>query len=142
MVSRVLARKMADLSSWVSDQLHDVLGFSDKHTTEYLISLAKSATDSQSLVRRISEGFDVDKKMIGFANDLWAKVPHKQQAENPYRARERALVEQQQKFANYSMVSDDDDDGELYEAKRKGVSKKDKKRKHLRKVCHVLLLLL
>lgn len=136
----VIAFKMANLSNWVSDQLHDVLGFSDKNTTEFLISLAKNASDSQALVRKISEGFDVNERVIDFAANLWSKVPHKQQTENPYRVRERVLnIEQQQKFMNYALVSDDEDDDDQYEAKGRS-SKKEKKRKHLRKVSQFMYL--
>ena len=125
---------MADnLKSWVSDRLHDVLGFSDKYAAEFLLSLAKNATSHESLVDKISEGFSVDKKMSAFAAELWDKVPHKVDRRVLYRAREKAFIEQQQKNASYKLVSDDDDDDddEHYQEKAK-TSKKDKKRKHLR----------
>ena len=123
---------MSGLTTWVSDKLHDVLGFSDKHTVEYLIGLAKNSASPESLVQRVSEGLDVDNKMASFAAELWSKMPRKvQPAEHPYRAKERALIEQRQRFTGYSLVSDDDEDEEqLIRAKK---SKKDIKRKHLRK---------
>lgn len=120
---------MAELTTWVSDKLHDVLGFSDKNTAEYLIGLARNSTSPESLVQRVSEGFDVDKKMASFTAELWSKLPHKTQpVEHPYRAKERALVEQRQKFTGYALVSDDDEDEEIQTKE----SKKDRKRKHLR----------
>ena len=123
---------MSELTTWVSDKLHDVLGFSDKYTVEYLIGLAKNSTSPESLVQRVSEGLNVDNKMASFAAELWSKMPRKAQpAEHPYRAKERALVEQRQRFTGYTLVSDDDEDEEqLIRAKE---SKKDIKRKHLRK---------
>ena len=127
------SNKMAELTTWVSDKLHDVLGFSDKHTVEYLIELAKNATSPDSLVQRVSEGFSGDDKMASFASELWGKLPHKSQpAEHPYRAKERALIEQREKYMKYTLISDDDDDDEelLNEAKE---PKKDRKRKHLRR---------
>ena len=126
------SNKMAELTTWVSDKLHDVLGFSDKHTVEYLIELAKNATNPDSLVQRVSEGFSGDDKMASFASELWGKLPHKSQpAEHPYRARERALSEQREKYMKYTLVSDDDDDEELLNKATE--SKKDRKRKHLRR---------
>ena len=123
---------MADLTTWVSDKLHDVLGFSDKYTVEYLIGLARNSASPESLVQRVSEGLNVDNKMASFAAELWSKLPHKvQPAERPYRARERALIEQRQKFTGYSLVSDEDEDEE--QLTRNNESKKDKKRKHLRR---------
>ena len=123
-------RNMAELTTWVSDKLHDVLGFSDKYTAEYLIGLAKTSTNPESLVQRVSEGLNVDDKVASFALELWSKLPHKSQlAEHPYRAKERALIEQREKYMGYSLVSDDDDDEEPLTME----SKKDRKRKHLRR---------
>ena len=123
---------MSELTTWVSDKLHDVLGFSDKYTTEYLIGLARTSASRESLVQRVSEGLNVDSKLASFAAELWSKMPRKTQpAEHPYRAKERALIEQRQKFTGYALVSDDDEDEEqLIRAKN---SKKDMKRKHLRR---------
>lgn len=124
--------KMSELTTWVSDKLHDVLGFSDKYTVEYLIGLAKNSASPESLVQRVSEGLNVDNRMASFAAELWSKMPRKTlPAEHPYRAKERALIEQRQRFTGYSLVSDDDEDEEqLIRAKE---SKKDIKRKHLRR---------
>lgn len=119
---------MANLSDWVSDKLHEVLGFSDKHTTDYLVSLAKSTTTSTSMVQKISETLGDDNKTLAFARELWDKVPRKQPALHPYRVKEQALIEQQQKFQDYKLLSDDDDDDEETTSSKKGT-----KRKHIRK---------
>ena len=122
---------MSELTTWVSDKLHDVLGFSDKYTVEYLIGLAKNSASPESLVQRVSEGLNVDNKMASFAAELWSKMPRKTQpVEHPYRAKERALIEQRQRFTGYTLVSDDEDEEQLIRAKE---SKKDIKRKHLRR---------
>ena len=121
---------MSDVKTWVSDQLHDVLGFSDKYTTEYLMSLAKNATSCGNFLEKISESFSVDQRMSTFASELWDKVPHKEDRSIAYRARERALIEEQQRNASYKLVSDDDED-DITQNQGKG-SKKDKRRKHLR----------
>jgi len=123
---------MAELSTWVSDKLHDVLGFSDKYTVEYLIGLAKSSPSPESLVQRVSEGLNVDDKVASFASELWSKFPHATgPAEHPYRAKERALIEQRQKYMGYALLSDDDDDDD--KLIKTNESKKDRKRKHLRR---------
>lgn len=124
---------MANLTSWVTDRLHDVLGFSDRHTAEYLVSLAKSSTSSDSMLQKISDSLGGDDKMLGLARDLWSKVPHKEQpALHPYRAKEKALIEQQQKYSDYKLLSDDEDEEELTHSGKKH-SKHERKRKHLRK---------
>lgn len=123
---------MSELTSWVSDKLHDVLGFSDKYTVEYLIGLAKNSASPESMVQRVSEGLNADNKMASFAAELWSKMPRKTPpAEHPYRAKERALIEQRQRFTGYALVSDDDEDEE--QMTRAKESKKNIKRKHLRR---------
>lgn len=122
---------MAELSTWVSDKLHDVLGFSDKYTVEYLIGLAKSSASPESLVQRVSEGLNVDDKVASFASELWSKFPHATgHAEHPYRVKERALIEQRKKYMGYALLSDDEDDDKVIKTNE---SKKDRKRKHLRR---------
>ena len=39
-----------DLRRWVSDNLHDVLGFTENHLTDFVVSLAKSAKSSTGLL--------------------------------------------------------------------------------------------
>ncbi|PFX22231.1 putative pre-mRNA-splicing factor ATP-dependent RNA helicase DHX16 [Stylophora pistillata] len=119
---------MADVTTWVSDKLHDVLGFSDKYTVEFLIGLAKNSSSVESLVQKVSE---VDNKMASLAQELWSKLPHKTQpVEHPYRAKERAILEERKKFQGYALVSDDEEEEEMNKAK---ASQKDRKRKHLRR---------
>ena len=123
---------MAELSTWVSDKLHDVLGFSDKYTVEYLIGLAKSSASPESLVQRVSEGLNVDDKVASFASELWSKFPHATgPAEHPYRVKERALIELRKKYMGYALLSDDEDDDD--KVIKTNESKKDRKRKHLRR---------
>ena len=67
------------LNTWVSDKLHDILGFSDKHTVEYLVSLGQSTKTSESFREKL-QGFlgPLDGEVLNFANDLWQRVPHQE----------------------------------------------------------------
>jgi hypothetical protein len=67
------------LNTWVSDKLHDILGFSDKHTVEYLVSLGRSTKTSESFREKL-QGFlgPLDGEVLNFANDLWQRVPHQE----------------------------------------------------------------
>jgi hypothetical protein len=38
------------LTRWVQDRLHDILGFSDTTTAQYIIAAAKKAPSSAALV--------------------------------------------------------------------------------------------
>ena len=68
-----------DLNTWVSDKLHDILGFSDKHTVEYLVNLSQSTKTSDSFREKL-QGFlgTLDGDVLNFANDLWQRVPHQE----------------------------------------------------------------
>lgn len=124
-----------ELNNWVSDKLHDILGFSDRHTVEYLVSLSKSTKTSHSFHEKL-QGFlgSEDANILSFANDLWQRVPHQEVGENPNRAREREIIAQQKRNMSYRMLSDDDDD-EIMEAlaAKSSERKNAKRRKHLRK---------
>ena len=77
-ITRRFLSKM-ELNTWVSDKLHDILGFSDKHTVEYLVSLSKSTKTSDTFREKL-QGFlgPLDGEVLNFANDLWQRVPHQQ----------------------------------------------------------------
>ena len=60
----------------MGDQLHDILGISDKYITQYLIGLAGKATSSTEYVQKLRDTgtIDVDQSIVSFANELWTKV--------------------------------------------------------------------
>lgn len=67
---------MALIERWVSDKLHDVLGFSDKLIAELFVGLAKKSSSSEDLVRRLKEtgAVEIDTNVTNFAGELWNKV--------------------------------------------------------------------
>jgi len=67
---------MSQLERWVGDQLHDILGISDKYITQYLIGLANKATSSTEYIQKLRDTgtIDVDQSIVSFANELWTKV--------------------------------------------------------------------
>lgn len=64
--------------SWVTDQLHNILGYSDASIGHYLIALAKKSTDSFDFIERIkkSETVDISDNLCKFAEELFQRVPH------------------------------------------------------------------
>ncbi|XP_046842121.1 pre-mRNA-splicing factor ATP-dependent RNA helicase DHX16-like [Xenia sp. Carnegie-2017] len=123
------------LNAWVTDRLHDVLGFSDKHTVEYLVSLGQS-TKTSALFREKLQAFlgPLNSDAVSFANDLWERVPREEVRENPNRIREREIVAQQKRNMSYQLLSDDDSDEEVASTKSKLNDRKSaKRRKHLRR---------
>lgn len=67
---------MSHIETWVNDQLHDILGISDKYIGQYLIGLAKKAKSADEYVQNLKDTgtIDIDQKMVAFSNELWNKV--------------------------------------------------------------------
>lgn len=125
-----------ELTNWVSDKLHDILGFSDKHTVEYLVSLSKNTKTSDSFCEKLHGflGAGDSVNIQTFASDLWQRMPHREVGENPNRAREREIIAQQKRNMSYRMISDDEDETMVTKSSER---KNAKRRKHLRKKAEV-----
>ncbi|GAB1600938.1 pre-mRNA-splicing factor ATP-dependent RNA helicase DHX16 [Argonauta hians] len=121
---------------WVSDQLHDILGISDKYISLYLMEVGSKATNPQDFVSRIkaTNTIDVDNRVVQFCQQLWDKLPHKQAPVKASHVAERAAKELIEKNKSYALVSDGDDSDEEEEEKvvlkKKG---KTDRRRHFRK---------
>lgn len=130
---------MDDVFLWVSDRLHEILGLSDKHTAEYFVGLAKSSSSSQQFVEKLQKtgAVSISPSVITFANELWTKVPHKQQREKPAREKERQIMREQERNRQYKLLSDSEDDESIQlqskaPRKKKGTKRSKDKRRHLR----------
>ena len=97
---------------WVSDQLHELLGLSDRYTAEYFVGLARKAASPESYLQQLTKtgAITVNDAVSSFAGQLWNRVPHKAPVEKPARARERELILQRQRNKAYQLLSDDEDE--------------------------------
>ena len=66
------------MERWVGDKLHDILGISDKYIAQFMIGLASKSENLGDFVDRIraTGTIDVDDNVMGFAQELWQKVPN------------------------------------------------------------------
>jgi pre-mRNA-splicing factor ATP-dependent RNA helicase DHX16 len=63
------------MERWVNDSLHDLLGYSEKNTVEYVLAMARQVTDSQELLDSLlTLDFPTGQKTESFAKELYAKV--------------------------------------------------------------------
>nr|XP_055053012.1 pre-mRNA-splicing factor ATP-dependent RNA helicase DHX16 isoform X1 [Misgurnus anguillicaudatus] len=136
---RRFAVTMANLEQWVSDQLHDILGLSDRYVAQFMIGLVKKSSGPQDFVTRLQQTgtIDIDQRITAFAHELYNKAPKKHVVENPSRAIERHVMEMERKNKTYTLLDDSDSDGEttLREQGKEKKSKdrdKGKKRKNIR----------
>ena len=125
---------MSEVVSWVSDQLHSILGLSDRFLAEYLVGLAKKSSTPEVFESKIRETntITVNHAVRTFLDELWGKVPHKQLAEKPARIYEREILLQQQQNKSYRLLSDSDEEIPNASNKASNIGKKstERARKH------------
>ncbi|XP_041368249.1 pre-mRNA-splicing factor ATP-dependent RNA helicase DHX16-like [Gigantopelta aegis] len=101
----------AETETWVNDQLHDILGISDKYISQYFIGLASKSTSHQEFLQRLKDTgtVDIDDNIIQFAIKLWNKVPHKERVIKTLSVEQQSQLELERKNKSYQLLSDDDD---------------------------------
>ncbi|OQR72688.1 putative pre-mRNA-splicing factor ATP-dependent RNA helicase DHX16-like [Tropilaelaps mercedesae] len=134
---------MATDEEWVNDQLFDVLGMSDRHVGQFILSLAKKCSDSQMLLDKIRSTGAVDvesSRMQQFVDDLMARLPGRSTAPSAARLHEAAIKEVYRRNRQYRLVeSSDEDNSEALRivpqplSKDRHQSKKKKEKKDKRK---------
>lgn len=122
---------MAGVEQWVSDQLHSILGLSDRYVAQFLVNMAQKSSSRQDLVEKIRDTgtISVNDDVIGFMGQLWDKVPHQERREKPARVRERAMQELLEENAKYTLLPDSDDEAPSTTAKKKMSKKRNLRRK-------------
>jgi pre-mRNA-splicing factor ATP-dependent RNA helicase DHX16 len=107
-----------ELRSWVSDQLHSLIGYSDKTVADFILASAKKAKDAHSLVKNLAS-FGIPSGPAGsaFAEDLLSRLP---------RSSGRAITQQQlhrqqalqlvKKSKAYGLLDDEDQEPEAVKA--------------------------
>lgn len=130
---------MADrgLRKWVADELHGILGFSETHTVEYIVSLARTTKSPAALLGKLAEA-DVpsNERTRRFAAELFSKAPQSSSASaasksgSDARQQHREAASLVRQNDRYAMVSDGDDDGEdeVQAAVQKALQEKEKER--------------
>lgn len=66
----------AGLERWVQDELHSVLGLSERHVAQFLIGTAQRCASAEEFVQRLrdTDTLDVSGPARDFALRLWTKV--------------------------------------------------------------------
>ncbi|XP_045681894.1 pre-mRNA-splicing factor ATP-dependent RNA helicase DHX16 isoform X2 [Phyllostomus hastatus] len=128
----------AGLERWVQDELHSVLGLSERHVAQFLIGTAQRCGSAEEFVQRLrdTDTLDVSGPARDFALRLWNKVPRKTVVEKPARAAEREARALLEKNQSYKLLEDSEESCEETVGRAgNSLQKKRKKRKHLRKKC-------
>ena len=76
---------MAEIVSWVSDKLYDLIGLSDRQVAEYVTELARRSVSSEELTRKLrsTAAITMSSSVEAFAVELWSKFPREQALGKP-----------------------------------------------------------
>ena len=112
----------AEIVDWVSDELHDILGLSDRYIAEYLVGLARKASSTQNLITKLENtgAITVNEEVRQFYHQLDGdKIPHQAVSEKPARAKEREAKLQREQNKKYQLIMEDSDEDEPKHKRRK-----------------------
>ena len=125
---------MSSLAKWVSGRLHDVLGYSDRTTAQFVAALAGSARSASDLEGKLLDnGFPSGSATSSFAREL-ASQAGQGSSSQPAKAvkRQPTQAELLQQSAQYSLIGDEFEGKKKKKDKKKKEKKKEKKR-HMRR---------
>ena len=125
------------LTTWVSDQLHGILGYSQGYLADFVVSLAKQERSAQALLNKLGEADVPDTPASRkFATELFSRAPRSGASglttSEQSRREAVSLLKQNDK---YGMVSDGDDDeeDEVTVAVQRALQEKERERKRAEK---------
>eukprot|EP00878_Enallax_costatus_P007712 GHUV01008073.1.p1 GENE.GHUV01008073.1~~GHUV01008073.1.p1 ORF type:complete len:730 (+),score=228.81 GHUV01008073.1:201-2390(+) len=100
-----------ELRGWVSDQLHTLVGYSDKTVADFVLASAKKARDASSLLKSLSAfGIPAGSGTQSFAEGLLSRLPRagsKPSQQQLLQQQARQLVKRSKA---YGLLDDDADD--------------------------------
>ncbi|XP_065005349.1 pre-mRNA-splicing factor ATP-dependent RNA helicase DEAH1-like isoform X3 [Musa acuminata AAA Group] len=105
---------MADesyLRTWVSDKLMSLMGYSKGVVVQYVIRLSKESPSPADLMCKLVEfGFSSSTETRSFAEEIYAKVPHKKTGPSNYQKAEKEATQFAKKQRSYKLLDADDED--------------------------------
>jgi hypothetical protein len=106
------------LETWVSDQLIEILDFSDRYTSQFLTSLAHKSSSVNELIEKVRSTDTIDvtnAKVVSFLSELWGKIPRAAPKVNVERIaakqQEQAMLAMIEKNKRYKLIEDSDEEG-------------------------------
>mmetsp|Transcript_10759 Transcript_10759/g.14008 ORF Transcript_10759/g.14008 Transcript_10759/m.14008 type:complete len:1072 (+) Transcript_10759:95-3310(+) len=130
------------VENWVSDQLHSLLGYSERSVAQYLVALAKRASSSSALYNQLLENdLKPGDATQSFANQLFNRVPHAvlKKASAPQQPSNAELMYQSMQYEMLGSEGSSDSDSQARARKkqRKLEKKQKKKERKIRKKAKV-----
>ena len=105
------------LETWVSDQLIEILDFSDRYTSQFLTSLAQKSRSVDDLIEKVRSTDTIDvsnSRVTSFLMELWSKIPRAAPKVNVERIaakqREQAAIEMLERNKRYKLLDDEEEE--------------------------------
>ena len=94
---------MSDLTTWVSDRLHDMLDISDRNIADFLLGLCKKSASPEVFLEKIreTETIDINDTVKSFSVELWGKIPREASAGEKRKLENRWLETIITKYRSY-----------------------------------------
>jgi pre-mRNA-splicing factor ATP-dependent RNA helicase DHX16 len=124
-----------ELKTWVSDQLHTLVGFSEANLADYVCGLANKQRSAQGLLTALHEADVPDNAATRrFASELWSRVP-RQKAASADKARDKETIALNKHNDSYRPVEADgaDEADEVTAAVQQALAAKEKERRRSEK---------
>lgn len=105
------------LETWVSDQLMEILDFSDRYTSQFLASLAHKSSSVDHLIEQVRSTDTIDvtnTRVTTFLTELWGKIPRAAPKVNVQRIaakqQEQEMLAMIEKNKKYKLLEDSDEE--------------------------------
>jgi hypothetical protein len=114
-----------EVTRWVGDRLHDILGFSESNTAQFIVALAKRASGVDALVEQLADNdVPVNDSTRAFAGELLSKLGRGSTRPAAAAPRGRTQADALAASASYSLMLSDDESSSA--AAKPAASKKSK----------------
>ncbi|KAF6261560.1 putative ATP-dependent RNA helicase [Scenedesmus sp. NREL 46B-D3] len=99
-----------ELRGWVSDQLHSLVGFSDRTVADFVLASAKKAKDPSSLLKSL-EAFGVPASSSGqvFAEGVLARLPRGSKGLSAAQLQQQQARQLVKRSRKYGLLDDEED---------------------------------
>ena len=126
---------MSELKTWVSDQLHTLVGFSEANLADYVCGLANKQRSAQGLLSALHEADVPDNAATRrFASELWSRIPRQKAASADKVQRKETLALMRENESYRPVEADEADEAdEVTAAVQQALAAKEKERRRTEK---------
>ncbi|CAI5989234.1 unnamed protein product [Closterium sp. NIES-64] len=121
-----------ELKTWVSDQLYQILGYSESSLVTFVIALAKRSSSVSALTSSLSSnGLPASPATSAFASQLASRIPSAKKGPSAYKTEEKAAIEFARRQQQYALldVDDDEEEEERERERQRGREREERERK-------------